>query len=218
MCSTVTPTTHESSHTTQRPAPHLTHSLRRNRQVRQARTCPPPPPWEVKWRRPVSTSASAHPRQHRNCHIRALSLGILIPGAAPFRLFLRGPASGSRGSSRKRGQTSPHGSAYDATLGLAEAEPIVQAPHTRGGTAAIRSVVGAAASDDDHSVIVLVVLAGAATGPPGDPDALAFVGMIMSPDTRLAPFVGSSSTSLPATPPQQRKVKLTYTNGEGTPR
>ena len=48
--------------------------------------------------------------------------------------------------------------------------------------------------------------------------------MIMSPDTRhIPPFVvgtsSSASVSLPATPPQQqRKVKLTYTNGEGTPR
>ena len=48
--------------------------------------------------------------------------------------------------------------------------------------------------------------------------------MIMSPDSRhMPPFVvgtsSSASASLPATPPQQqRKVKLTYTNGEGTPR
>jgi hypothetical protein len=50
--------------------------------------------------------------------------------------------------------------------------------------------------------------------------------MIMSPDARHMPsfVVGTSSSasasaSLPATPPQQqRKVKLTYTNGEGTPR
>jgi hypothetical protein len=48
--------------------------------------------------------------------------------------------------------------------------------------------------------------------------------LIMSPDSRhMPPFVvgssSSASVSLPATPPQQqRKVKLTYTNGEGTPR
>jgi hypothetical protein len=44
--------------------------------------------------------------------------------------------------------------------------------------------------------------------------------MIMSPDSRHVLFMGLSSTSLPATPPQQRKVKLMYmdTNAEGTPR
>ena len=141
-----------------------------------------------------SISISTAPASAGNCHIRAVSFCILILGAAPVHLVLCGPASIRRRGPWRRGQTSARRSAHDATLGLAEAEvpggrrggvgyracvavrePIVQAPHTRGGTAA-RPVIVAAAGDNNHSVLILVIVADAGTRPPGHPDALAFVG------------------------------------------
>lgn len=137
---------------------------------------------------------STAPASASNCHIRALPFRILILGAAPVHLVLRGTTSGTCGSPRRRRQTSARRSANDASLSLAQAEvsgggrcgvvlvgdrarvavrePVVQAPHTRGGGPA-----GPAAGDDNYGVLVLLVFAGAGFfGPPRYADALAVVG------------------------------------------
>lgn len=141
---------------------------------------------------------STAPASTGNCHIRALSLCVLILGAAPVHLLLGHTSSGARSGPRRRRQTSARRGADDATFSLAQAEvprgrrsgvvvvgsgggtrvalrqPIVQAPHTRRRTAA------PARDDDDddgHCVLViLVILANTRIGPPGHSDALAFVG------------------------------------------
>ncbi|KAH8984229.1 PLU-1-like protein-domain-containing protein [Lactarius akahatsu] len=141
---------------------------------------PPPPPWEVKWRLPMTP-----------------------PSASRKRKYPEGDAAGSA-----TGHASPYGSPsckrHTPAAELPPSAPLSAPPQaTTTTTTASSSSSSSPAPPPGHRATQTL-----------SPS----LAMIMSPDTRLAPFVGSSSTSLPATPPQQRKVKLTYTNGEGTPR
>jgi hypothetical protein len=154
---------------------------------------PPPPPWEVKWRRPVPASASAPPPPppvtaisvpSPSSSVRRLSTSSSVtPLPAPAVL----PSSGEDkrlpavlpmtppSASRKRKY--PEG---DASVSAVSpyGSPSCKTPHPRGRavTVAAGPVVGTATRGNDHCVFVLLVLAGAGARPQGHADALAVVG------------------------------------------
>ncbi|KAI0265971.1 PLU-1-like protein-domain-containing protein [Gloeopeniophorella convolvens] len=173
---------------------------------------PPRPPWEVKWTRqtsapvppPVSAPPSSRGRSVSSASAAAAAAAVLQGPAEDKRLPVTPPSA-----SRKRKY--PDGDATES--------PPYGSPSYKRHTPA------------------------AAEPPPPGPRAVQTLSpslaMIMSPDTRHShsPYIGTSASAsgsvsgsvvsaagvsvgvAPETPPQQqRKVKLTYTNGEGTPR
>jgi histone demethylase JARID1 len=208
---------------------------------------PPPPPWEVKWTRPVPTPASsvaplapppvsataaAPSTPASSSSVRRLSVSsstapppppvasddIRLPTVPPLT-----PPSASRKRKYPEGdaasltseRASPYGSpSYKRHTPLAAVEPsaptppqsLVPLPPPTSSSSSSSSSSGAPAPAP-------------AAGHRATQTLSPSLAMIMSPDSRHMPFVGTSSIPPPATPPQQqRKVKLTYTNGEGTPR
>ena len=194
---------------------------------------PPPPPWEIKWTRPVPAPASAPlpapsistaapavapSTPASSSSLRRLSVSssaaapvanddIRLPAVPPLT-----PPSASRKRKYPEGdaasaseRTSPYGSpSYKRHTPAAELptppQPLAPLPPTSSSS----SSSSAPAPSSGHRATQTL-----------SPS----LALIMSPDTRHIPFVGTSSNPSPATPPQQqRKVKLTYTNGEGTPR
>ena len=227
---------------------------------------PPPPPWEIKWTRPVpppsaalpppSASAAVNSTPASSSSVRRLSISsssavpVPVPAAAPSHPVavvnedMRLPAvtpltppSASRKRKYPEGdvateRTSPYGNGSPSykrpTPTPAPAEPMDH--HTPSQTPAFapRPVLSSSSSSSSSSAPASVS-SPAAPGPASSGHRATqtlspSLAMIMSPDSRhMPPFVvgtsSSASASLPATPPQQqRKVKLTYTNGEGTPR
>jgi [histone H3]-trimethyl-L-lysine4 demethylase len=186
---------------------------------------PPPPPWEVKWTRPVPAPASALPPPvsaapslpASSSSTRRLSVSstatapnvnddkrlpavdpLTPPSASRKRKYPEGDAASERAS--------PYGSP-SFKRHTPVAEPLPPAAPTPSSSSSSSSSSSAPAP---------------ASAPPGHRATQTLspsLAMIMSPDTHHVPYVGTSTAALPATPPQQqRKVKLTYTNGEGTPR
>lgn len=182
---------------------------------------PPPPPWEIKWTRPVPAPASAPPppppastapsTPALSSSVRRLSIS---SAAAPIvnddkRLPTVDPLT-PPSASRKRKY--PEGDA------ASERASPYESPSYKRHTPAAEPLPPTAPTSSSSSSSS----SAPAPAPPGHRATQTLspsLAMIMSPDTRHVPYVGTSSASLPATPPQQqRKVKLTYTNGEGTPR
>lgn len=224
---------------------------------------PPPPPWEIKWTRPVppsssaalpppAASATANSTPASSSSVRRLSISsssaVPVPVPAPSHSVavvnedMRLPAvtpltppSASRKRKYPEGdvateRTSPYGSGSPSykrrTPTPASVEPIDHRTPSQTPAFAPRPALSSSSSSSSSS-------APAPTSSPAAPGPASSghratqtlspsLALIMSPDSRHMPFVGTSSSasaSLPATPPQQqRKVKLTYTNGEGTPR
>jgi [histone H3]-trimethyl-L-lysine4 demethylase len=185
---------------------------------------PPPPPWEVKWTRPVPapTSAPAPPppvsaastitassSSARRLSVSSVATPIVnddkrLPAVDPLT-----PPSASRKRKYPEGdaaseRASPYGSpSYKRHTPGADPLP-PKAPTSSSSSSSSSSAPAPAPVPPGHRATQTL-----------SPS----LAMIMSPDTRHVPYVGTSSAPLPATPPQQqRKVKLTYTNGEGTPR
>ncbi|KAF8265161.1 hypothetical protein EI94DRAFT_1736530 [Lactarius quietus] len=178
------------------PAPRATpHSFSPPHQINTPGAhMPPPPPWEVKWIRRLSTSSSVTP----------LTAPAVLPVGEDKRLpavrkYPEGDASGSAASP----YASPSCKRHSPPPPLPHTPLSVPAPATTTTASSSSSSSPAPAPGPGHRATQTL-----------SPS----LAMIMSPDSRHVPFVGSSSASLPATPPQQRKVKLTYTNAEGTPR
>ncbi|KAI9464290.1 jumonji superfamily protein [Russula earlei] len=192
---------------------------------------PPPPPWEIKWTRPVPAptstslpppSASAAPSTPASSSsARRLSVSsstappvvgddMRLPVVAPLT-----PPSASRKRKYPEGDaTSEHASPYGSPSYKRHtpvAEPPVPTPPQP--IAPLPTSSSSSSSSSAPSAPAPVP-----SGHRPTQTLSPSLAMIMSPDTRHMPFVGTSSASVPATPPQQqRKVKLTYTNGEGTP-
>ena len=201
---------------------------------------PPPPPWEVKWRRPVSTSAPPPPapvtaisvpspsassssvrRLSTSSSVTPLPAPAVVPGGDDKRLPAVAPMT-PPSASRKRKY--PEGDAAVSSSSAAAAAAGHASPY---GSPSCKRHTPAAEPPPPLATTTTTATASSSSSSSSPTPASGHratqtlspsLAMIMSPDTRLAPFVGSSSASLPATPPQQRKVKLTYTNGEGTPR
>jgi len=219
---------------------------------------PPPPPWEIKWTRPVPppSSAAANSTASSSSSVRRLSISsssavpVPVPVPAPphpvavvnedMRLPAVAPLT-PPSASRKRKypegdvameRTSPYGSGSPSfkrpTPTPASAESMDH--HTPSQTPALapRPAPSSSSSSSSPSAPASasssVAPGPASSGHRATQTLSPSLAMIMSPDSRhMPPFVlgtsSSASASLPATPPQQqRKVKLTYTNGEGTPR
>jgi len=189
---------------------------------------PPPPPWEIKWTRPVpapasaplpptlsaapSTPASSSSARHLSVSSSTAppvaSDDVRLPAVAPpltppsrKRKYPEGDATSERAS--------PYESPSYKRLTPTAELPVPTPPQPLASLPTSSSSSSSAPGP------------GPGPGPSGHRSTQTLspsLAMIMSPDTRHMPFVGTSSASLPATPPQQqRKVKLTYTNGEGTP-
>ena len=201
---------------------------------------PPPPPWEVKWRRPVPASASATTatpqpapppvsaisvpspsaassssvrRHSTSSSVTPLAAPAVLPGSddkrLPSAVVPMTPPSASRKRKYPEGDASVSGA---SPYGSPAAKRLTPPPPPAPLSVPPPPPPATASSSSSSSPTPASSHRATQTLSPS-------LAMIMSPDSRHAPpFVGSSSASLPATPPQQRKVKLTCTNGEGTPR
>ena len=174
---------------------------------------------------PVPVTAPSHPVAAVNEDIRLPTVTPLTPpSASRKRKYPEGDVA--------TGRTSPYCSGSPSykrrTPTPASAEPMDH--HTPSQTPALASRPAPSSSSSSSSSSAHASASSSTAPGPASSGHRATqtlspsLAMIMSPDTRhMPPFVvgtsSSASASLPATPPQQqRKVKLTYTNGEGTPR
>jgi [histone H3]-trimethyl-L-lysine4 demethylase len=185
---------------------------------------PPPPPWEVKWTRPVPAPTSAPAPVSSGSTAPSISassssarrLSVSSSAAAPIvnddkRLPAVDPLT-PPSASRKRKY--PEGDAASE-----RASPYGSPSYKRHTPAAEPLAPAAPTSSSSSSSSSAPAPAPALPGHRATQTLSPSLAMIMSPDPVHVSYVGTSSATLPATPPQQqRKVKLTYTNGEGTPR
>lgn len=208
---------------------------------------PPPPPWEVKWTRPVpapasavaplppppvSAAAAAPSTPLSSSSVRRLSVSsstaplaasddIRLPVVPPLT-----PPSGSRKRKYPEGDaaslTSEHASPYGSPSYKRQTPAPVAEPPAPTSPQPLAPLPPPTSSSSSSSSSSGAPAPAPAAGHRATQTLSPSLAMIMSPDSRHMPFVGTSSVTpvpLPATPPQQqRKVKLTYTNGEGTPR